>query len=219
MKNYKIHLIRHGSTAANENGIYCGGGTDLPLSENGRAQLCRLLEDGLYPYLDELYVSPMRRAAETAELLYPGMSVTAVEGLREAGFGHFEGRSIEELKGDPLFQKWVSPTSKFTPQGVEPPADFFARCIAAFSRIVNHMTESGIYSVGIITHASVIGNIMAGVCLPKHPPYDWQCQPGGGFTVMTNAMLWMQGGVCEAAGELPFYEEPPAERDEFSFYE
>ena len=81
------------------------------------------------------------------------------------------------------------------------------------------MTGSGIYSVGISTHASVSGNIMAGVCLPKHPPYDWQCQPGGGFTVMTNAMLWMQGGVCEAAGELPFYEEPPAERDEFSFYE
>ena len=39
MKNYTLYLIRHGITRANLEGLYAGGGTDLPLCDEGRAQL------------------------------------------------------------------------------------------------------------------------------------------------------------------------------------
>ena len=38
MKSYKIHLLRHGLTEANERGWYLGL-TDLPLSPSGLAAL------------------------------------------------------------------------------------------------------------------------------------------------------------------------------------
>ena len=42
MKTFKLHLIRHGLTAGNLDGRYIGGGTDLPLCSEGRAQLAEL---------------------------------------------------------------------------------------------------------------------------------------------------------------------------------
>ena len=39
-----IYLIRHGKTEANEKHLYCGS-TDLPLSETGKEELCKLKYD------------------------------------------------------------------------------------------------------------------------------------------------------------------------------
>ena len=45
MKTFKLHLIRHGMTAVNLQGLYIGSGTDLPLCDEGRAQLAELKEN------------------------------------------------------------------------------------------------------------------------------------------------------------------------------
>ena len=49
MKTFKLHLIRHGMTAGNLQGLYIGSGTDLPLCDEGRAQLAELKERFVYP--------------------------------------------------------------------------------------------------------------------------------------------------------------------------
>ena len=49
MKTFKLHLIRHGITAGNLQGLYIGSGTDLPLCDEGRAQLADLKERFAYP--------------------------------------------------------------------------------------------------------------------------------------------------------------------------
>ena len=49
MKYYKLHLIRHGLTAGNLQGLYIGSGSDLPLCDEGRAQLKTLKKDFDYP--------------------------------------------------------------------------------------------------------------------------------------------------------------------------
>lgn len=217
MKNYKIYLIRHGATEANEKGLYSGRGHDIPLSDSGRAQLSELLDNGNYPYVDELYTSPMLRAKETGNILYPNQPQTILDSLAEASFGPFEGRSFDELKLDPVYQKWVAPTSKFTPRGVEPSADFFARSVESILKIMEHMTDTSTFSAAVITHASVIGNILSGLCLPKRAPYDWPTEPGCGYLIETNAMLWMQSAVFEVTRELPLLpeEEVTEEKDEY----
>ena len=216
MKNYKIYLIRHGSTEANEKGLYCGRGLDIPLSPDGTNGLNRLLDTGIYPYVDELYTSPMQRSIETANILYPGQPQIIMDGLAEAAFGPFEGRSLDELKHDPVYQKWVAPTSKFTPLGVEPSADFFSRDIESIVKIIEHMADTATFSAAVVTHASVIGNILSGLCLPKRAPYDWPTEPGCGYLIETNAMLWMQSAVFEVTRELPLLpeEELPEESDD-----
>ena len=71
MKYYKLHLIRHGLTQGNLDGLYVGSATDLPLCAEGRAQLKTLRKDFVYPRVDTLFVSPLLRAKETAEILFP----------------------------------------------------------------------------------------------------------------------------------------------------
>ena len=44
VRGYRIHLIRHGKTEANEKGIYIGN-TDFPLSEEGRRELTDKLDE------------------------------------------------------------------------------------------------------------------------------------------------------------------------------
>ena len=72
MKTFKLHLIRHGLTDANFKGIYAGSGTDLPLSEEGTRQLKQLREDFSYPQVPLVFVSPLLRARQTADLAGKG---------------------------------------------------------------------------------------------------------------------------------------------------
>ena len=58
MKTFKLHLIRHGITAGNLQGLYIGSGTDLPLCDEGRAQLADLKERFDYPQVDTVFSSP-----------------------------------------------------------------------------------------------------------------------------------------------------------------
>ena len=71
MKTFKLHLIRHGMTAGNLQGLYIGSGTDIPLCDEGRAQLKELKERFEYPQVDTVFSSPLVRAVETANILFP----------------------------------------------------------------------------------------------------------------------------------------------------
>ena len=71
MKTFKLHLIRHGMTAGNLQGLYIGSGTDLPLCDEGRAQLAELKERFVYPQVDTVFSSPLLRAVETATSCSP----------------------------------------------------------------------------------------------------------------------------------------------------
>ena len=59
MKYYKLHLIRHGLTEGNLQGLYIGSGSDLPLCAEGRAQLKTLKKDFDYPQVPLVFTSPM----------------------------------------------------------------------------------------------------------------------------------------------------------------
>ena len=63
MKTFKLHLIRHGMTAGNLQGLYIGSGTDLPLCDEGRAQLAELKERFVYPQcFFKVSTAPFKRA-------------------------------------------------------------------------------------------------------------------------------------------------------------
>ena len=97
MKYYKLHLIRHGLTQGNLDGRYIGSGTDLPLCAEGRAQLEELKAKCQYPDVPLVFCSPMLRAQQTAEVLFPNAKLTILQDLREMNFGKFENRPITEL--------------------------------------------------------------------------------------------------------------------------
>lgn len=146
-----IYLIRHGATPGNLEKRYIGR-TDQPLSEAGRAQLQALAAKA--PQADRLFVSPMLRTRQTAEIVFPGMEAVPVSGLREIDFGRFEGRSHEELADDPAYCAWVDSGRQGTiPEG-EPMNDFKARCKAAFVDAAGQLPEGA--SAAFVVHGCVI---------------------------------------------------------------
>ena len=68
MKNYYLYLIRHGITEGNLDGKYIGQ-TDLALCPQGEKQIQQLVKAGVYPCVEKVYTSPLKRCVETAQII------------------------------------------------------------------------------------------------------------------------------------------------------
>lgn len=204
MKTCKLHLIRHGLTEANLRGIYAGSGTDLPLCEEGIAQLQRLKEEFTYPVVELVLVSPLLRARQTAELLFPGARQICIDDLREISFGRFEGKSAAELQNDPDFHRWLDPKQNLTPPGGESGSDFAKRAGLALNRICEFALKSEMRELAVVTHGGLIMTALAMHAVPEREPQLWACDPGCGFTVLTDAASFMRDGVVEATHIVPY---------------
>lgn len=216
MRTYKLYLIRHGATEANEKGLYVGS-TDLPLSEQGAADLALLMDEADYPYVERVYVSPMLRARQTADLLYPGVEQIVVDALRETSFGEFEGQSLAALEADERFREWISPAGSFIPNGAENPADYVRRSCEGIVSVADDMMRTGNFAAAVVTHAGVIANALATLAYPKQTPFDWQCQPGCGFVAVADPTIYLREPVFEVTAEIPTIQgtEPADEAEYF----
>lgn len=212
MRTYKIHLIRHGATGANEEGRYIGV-TDVELSPQGRQHLLTLKQECEYPFVQKLYSSPLKRCLQTAEILYPETSVNIMPRLAEYNFGRFENRLMSELQEDEEFIAWMNGETQ--PEGVETSAEFIARCKDGFSAILSDMIKNKLSTVGVITHGGVIMNLLACFGLPQRQPYAWLAENGTGYTVVVNLQLWSQGQVFEVFEKVPY---DPIDTDEIKEY-
>ena len=97
-----IYLLRHGLTEYNAEKRYQGQ-RDIPLSAAGRAMLCRA---DISP--KTVYITPLCRTRQTAEVLFPGARLVETDGLKEMCFGSFEGRNYIEMEHDPDYLAWVA---------------------------------------------------------------------------------------------------------------
>ncbi len=205
MKTYKIHLLRHGMTEANATGRYIGR-TDLPLSPEGLAALLELKKTYQYPGGVRFFTSPLLRCRQTLEVLYPDCQPEAVEGLSECDFGRWEGKSLQELKGDERFLRWMEGTDRTIPDGEDSEA-FRARVCAAFEGVVNDLIHSGDTEAVICTHGGVITMIMQLYGLPRLDPKDCLAAAGQGFTLRVTPSIWMSEPLCEALCMIPWKKE------------
>ena len=134
----RLLLARHGQSVWNEVRRFQGG-TDVALSDTGRAQ-ARALGRALRRYRPvTAYVSPQARARETAEIALAGGGVplVPVEELRELSLGAWEGCTIDEIRaqsGDP-YGAWVRAPLDCPPPGAEPLPDVSRRVLDAIARI------------------------------------------------------------------------------------
>ena len=204
MKTFKLHLIRHGLTSGNLQGLYIGSGTDIPLCDEGRAQLKTLKKDFDYPVVPLVFTSPMKRATETAEILFPGVRQIELDDLREMAFGKFEGRPVKELVHDEDFKKWITPGSGYLPEGAEPTEQFHARCAESLLKLFEYMIRMDVTEAACVTHGGVIMSMLSQRAVPTRRPEQWMADPGCGYTVQTDVQLWMRDKLVEAIDIVPF---------------
>ncbi len=212
MKGYRISLIRHGMTEANEKGIYIGR-TDLPLSDKGASQLCSKMEEYDYPVVHRVYSSPLRRCTETAEILFPATEMCIVEDLRELDMGCFENKSISELAGQEDYEKWIKGGKDTRPPGGESLEELTARSYKAIHEIIMDMMQDGLTHCAVITHAGIISNMLSCFGLPKYDPWQLTTLPGEGYEIIVTTQMWLNSQAFEILGIVPYEKIPEADEE------
>ncbi len=206
MKSYTVHLIRHGLTDENLQGRYIGH-TDVLLSDDGKKQLAQLKEDTVFPPVQALFTSPLKRCKETATILYPENKPIEIEGFIEYNFGFFENKTAEQLEDHPVFPRWLAGE-----KGVEPPFGesneaFGKRVCETFEKVAEGLMKTGTTEAAIVTHGGVIMAILATYGIPELPMHEWLTPNGCGFTVKINPSLWMRAKKFEVFSEFPYEKE------------
>lgn len=202
MKGYRISILRHGITEANENGIYIGK-TDLPLSEAGREALQDKFNQMEYPKVQRVYSSPLERAIQSAEILFPEREIVIVDDLREMDFGVFEGLPAEELIQLDSYKKWLKGGLDNPPPNGETLRNMMMRCYSALNLIILDMMKGGFTHTGVMTHSGILMNMMSCFGLPKMKPMEFACAPGEGYEILVSAMMWQNGNTFEILGKIP----------------
>lgn len=187
----KIVMIRHGMTKSNHEHRYLGT-TDESLSAAGVHQLWRKKHQNCYPKVKYLFVSPMKRCLETANILYPHICPIIIPEWQEMDFGAFEGKNYHDLKNDCRYQAWIDSNGTLPfPEG-ESREDFILRCDQGFWQMMallrskktetNVIVNNGIadnYPVAMIVHGGTIMSLLSKYHGDEY--FSYQVANGNGF--------------------------------------
>jgi probable phosphoglycerate mutase len=137
------YLARHGETTWTITGQHTGR-TDLPLTERGEANACRLGERLSGMTFAKVLVSPLRRAMRTCELAGFGSVAEIDADLLEWNYGEYEGRlTIDIHKERPDWQLFRDGCP-----GGESPQQVAVRADRAVSRLRAASEDVLIFSSG-----------------------------------------------------------------------
>ena len=165
-----LYLARHGETDWNRERRWQGH-SDVALNELGRSQARALAEDLRRFSIAQIGASDLSRARETARIVAGALALEEVRvdaGLRERGFGVFEGLTEEECTLHHP-EHWASYRSdRILPPGAEPVSVVAARFQEAVLRF--HARHGGGESLLLVSHGSAIRVFIESVTGHLPPP-------------------------------------------------
>lgn len=166
MTGVTVWYIRHGHNPANQARQLSHKIIDYPLTELGMAQAAALagrLADGPGPAA--IYASPLRRAAQTAEIIAArtDSDVTTIEGLRELDVGDLDGRGDEDAWAAyrRVLADWRAGRHDSAFPGGEDYRQMTARLAAAMASALRHPPGSLVLVVG---HGALIRAAIPALC-------------------------------------------------------
>lgn len=172
------------------------GAADLPLVEEGKAELRRLRREGMYPELTDdtdCYTTGLLRTEQTFEILFGEHEHKTIRNLREMEFGEYECHSFEELKDDKMFSVWChDETGEVVLTGGESRNGFSARISEGLKELIGYHRlkelshrHSGMDCTSVmVCHGGVISAAMTEFFPEvKSNIWDWMVKPGFGYRV------------------------------------
>jgi probable phosphoglycerate mutase len=161
----ELLLVRHGQSEAYQDGrpfSLVNGQGDPSLSEDGAAQAIRVCDRLAAEGVDAIYVSNLRRTAQTAAPLAAQLGLTprVDADLREVHLGEWEGGLFRKMvaTGHPVSLRMRTEERWDVIPGAEPAAEFANRIRAVIERLVPaHPGQR----VAVFTHGGVIGEALA----------------------------------------------------------
>jgi probable phosphoglycerate mutase len=148
----RIYLIRHGATPLTAEDRFAGS-SDVPLSEEGRAQVQALAQRLRCDRLEAVYASPMDRTMETARIIAACHDLTPSPepDLREIDYGRWEGLTRDEVEQRYAdeYDAWQEDPLTVAPAGGESGVAVLARALPVMRRIVQTHRDR---SVLVVAH-------------------------------------------------------------------
>ena len=148
----RIYLVRHGATVLTAEDRFAGS-SEVPLSDEGRAQVAALAERLRCDALDAVYASPMGRTLETARIIGAphGLEPRPEPDLREIDYGRWEGLTRDEVERDfaAEYEAWQEDPLTIAPEGGESGIQVLARALPVVRRIVQQHQHR---SVLVVAH-------------------------------------------------------------------
>jgi probable phosphoglycerate mutase len=188
----RILAIRHGETAWNVD-TRIQGHLDIPLNDTGRRQAERLARAlAARDEIHAIYSSDLQRAFHTAQAIAAatGAPLTAHRGLRERGFGIFEGKTYVEIEQAWPEESlhWRRRTPHWAPQGGE-------SLLQVRERITHTLHELAAQHPGqqiiLVAHGGVMDQLYrAATGQDLQAPRTWEL----GNTAV-NRLLWTPEGL------------------------
>ncbi len=158
-------LIRHGQSEPYMPGTpfpLTGGHADPALTPRGQEQAARLADRLAGARIDAIYVTTLRRTAQTAAPLAArlGLAPQVEPGLREVHLGDWEGGEYRQrvAEHDPIVMQVFQQERWEVIPGAETSASFSARVRAAIGQLAQAHTGQ---RVAVFTHGGVIGQALA----------------------------------------------------------
>ena len=177
----ELILLRHGTTPGNLAFQYVGSGLDQSLAPEGIALAERA--KAVYPPVERVFATPMKRTRETAAIVYPGYPIECAEGLQETHFGDYEGKTYEELKDDPLYQRYFSGDLdlKCPGEGGESRREFAERCKHALIALIDKLEADGTQLAAVVIHGGTMMALLSAFVESDKSFYDWMPKNLGGY--------------------------------------
>jgi broad specificity phosphatase PhoE len=156
----KIYLLRHGETAYSQSGTYCGA-LDPELTAEGSLMAQAFADAYCSTPWDEVYVSPMKRAIETAQPLCAAVSLPMQtrDGLREISYGTWEGRTQQDVKQhhEQDYLRWLTEPAWNPPTGGETAVQIANRALPIITEIEAKYKDGNIL---VVSHKATIRIIL-----------------------------------------------------------
>lgn len=171
-----VIMMRHGQADNNVNRILVGRHIESHLTEQGKAQVMDAAKELKSIPIDKVFVSPVTRAIETAEIIcnYIGTNYEIDERLYEIELGKLVGMNYEEVitKYGNLFLRFYSEDDPVLQGfGVETFASVKARVKKFLDETVLHHSDKNVLTV---THLDPIKAVLSTVLdLKPEALYRW----------------------------------------------
>lgn len=193
-----VWYIRHGHNLANQTSQLSHKVVDYPLTELGVTQATTLAGQlARHPAFAAIYASPLRRAAQTAEIIADriGGTVQIIEELRELNVGELDGRRDEQAWAcyHQVLSDWRAGHHDSAFPGGENYRQMTARLTSALLCALRHPAGGHVLFTG---HGGVIRAAIPAICpgtpmpaadLPNCGIAELTLRPGAcGFTATLN---------------------------------
>lgn len=147
----RLMLIRHGITQGNIEKRYMGQ-TDMDLCKEGVRQIQEKVDSGYYKETELLFISPLKRCRQTADIIFPGMDKIVIEELKEMDFGDFEGKNYHDLSHNPVYEAYISSGGELSFPNGENKQQFSKRVMEGLGKALRIAADNDKRNITCVVH-------------------------------------------------------------------